>query len=255
MYFANMNFSFFSTTINHNDKEKSKDYRNVVIIQIIIIVMGLVLSTFTDFDNPEPKDKLIITIFSGFGAVYAFLLWDLLKDFTKSRVLVRLVLIILIFITILGLLGEFPYYKFLEISNRRAYLLLIHGLLFPIEVTIIGFAIKDLFSGNKFSMGKLWGAACVYLMIGISFGSLYDLINIIRYSALGVEISLGLASYAESIYYSFNILGGLDTAYPNPIKLVRNIGVIEAVWANLYAILIIGKLLGLPALKQTKPES
>ena len=103
-----------------------------------------------------------------------------------------------------------------------------------------------MFSGNQFSVGKLWGAACVYLMIGISFGSLYDLINIIVPESFGVPITLGLESYSESIYYSFNILGGLDTAYTSPTKLVRNIGVIEAVWANLYAILIIGKLLGLP---------
>jgi hypothetical protein len=244
-----MNPGFFSTTILHNEQEKSKDYRNVVIMQILIIVLGLVLSTFANFANPDAKDKLIITIFSGFGAIYTFLLWDLLKDFTKSRVLVRIVLVILVFVTILGLLGEFPYYQVLAIDNRQSYLLLIHGLLFPIEVIIIGFAIKDLFSGSQFSVGKLWGAACVYLMIGISFGSLFDLINIIQPQSFGELISPGFASYSESIYYSFNILGGLDTAYPTPIKLVRNIGVIEAVWANLYAILVIGKLLGLPVKK------
>jgi len=241
-----MKFSFFSTIITHTEKEKRKDYRNIVFIQVIIIVLGLVLSTFTDFDNPGARDKLVITIFSSFGAVYAFLLWDLLKNFTKSRALIKLFLALLVFITILGLLGEFPYYKILDIENRRMYLLLIHGLLFPIEVTVIGFAIADLFSGQVFNMGKLWGAACVYLMIGITFGSLYDLINIISPAAFGVELSLGLSSYSESVYYSFNILGGLDTVYPNAIKLVRNVGVIEAVWANLYAILIIGKLLGLP---------
>lgn len=241
-----MKLNFFSTIIDHNEREKSKDFRNVVFIQVLIIVSGLVLSTFTNFSEPEAKDKLIITLFSGFGALYAFLLWDLLKDFTTSRILVRVVLGMLFMITILGFLGEFPYYKILDIQNRRAYLLIIHGLLFPIEVIIIGFAIRDLFSGKQFSVGKLWGAACVYLMIGISFGSLYDLINIIVPESFGVPITLGLESYSESIYYSFNILGGLDTAYTSPTKLVRNIGVIEAVWANLYAILIIGKLLGLP---------
>jgi hypothetical protein len=249
-----MNLKFFSTIISHNEREKSKDYRNVVIIQMLIIISGLVLSTFTNFANPAGKDKLIITLFSSFGVVYAFLLWDLLKDFTKSRILVRGVLVILVCITILGFLGEFPYYKILNITDRRAYLLLIHGLLFPIEVIIIGFAIRDLFSGNEFNIGKLWGAACVYLMIGISFGSLYDLLNIIQPGSFGIILTMGLESYSESIYYSFNILGGLDTAYPNPTKLIRNIGVIEAVWANLYAILIIGKLLGLPVAKNSQNQ-
>jgi len=87
----------------------------------------------------------IITIFSGFGVVYSFLLWDLLKDLTKSRTLVRIVLATLVFIALLGFLGEFPYYKILDIQDRRAYLILIHGLLFPIEIIIIGYSIRDLF--------------------------------------------------------------------------------------------------------------
>lgn len=247
-----MNLGFFSTKTNQSNTEKHKDYRNVVFVQICIVCLGLILSAYADFENPQAKDKLIITIFSAFGAVYTFFLWDLLKDFTKSRNLVRVVLVLLLFITILGLLGEFPYYRILEISDRRSYLLLLHGLLFPIEVIIIGFAIRDLFSGKTFSSTKLWGAACVYLMIGISFGSLYDLINIASPGAFGVPLALGLGSYSESIYYSFNILGGLDTAYPNPIKLVRNIGVIEAVWSNLFTILIIGKLLSLPGRSQLR---
>lgn len=164
----------------------------------------------------------------------------------------RIVLVVLFIITLLGLIGEFPYYKLIEIPNRRVYLLFIHGLLFPIEITVIGFAIRDLFTGNVFNLGKLWGAACVYLMIGITFGSLYDLINIIDPHAFGVALSLGLQSYSESIYYSFNILGGLDSTYNNTTQLVRNIGVIEAVWGNLFAILIIGKLLGLPPAVKNK---
>ena len=242
-------FRFLSNNASNQEKEKKKDYRNVVIIQVVIIVSGLVLSTFTNYTQPAFSDKLIITLFSGFGAFYSFLLWDLLKDFTTSKLLIGVFLIVLIAIVIIGLLGEFPFYQILEIENRRMYLFGLHAGLFPIEITVIGFAIRDLFSGNVYTQSKLWGAAAVYLMIGISFASLYDLINIANPGILGIELSLGLGSYSEFIYYSFNILGGLDTAYPNPSPLLRNLGVIEAVWANLYAILIIGKLLGLPSKK------
>lgn len=232
------------------EKEKKKDYRNVVIIQIIIVVSGLVLTTFTNYEEPAFKDKLIITLFSGFGAFYAFLLWDLLKDFTTNRKLIGVVLFALSTITIVGLMGEFPFYKVLEIENRREYLFGLHAALFPIEVIVIGYAIRDLFSGNVFTPSKLWGAAAVYLMIGISFGSLYDLLNIAMPGALGTDLTLGIESYSECIYFSFAILGGLDNAYQEPAQLLRNIGVIEAVWGNLFAILIIGKLLGLPPKKE-----
>ncbi len=239
-------------SVNELLREKQKDYRNVVIMQIVIVVSGLLMSEFLSKESNPQVRKLVISIFSGFGAVYSFLLWDMLRNFTNQQWLIKLILIVLSAIVITGILGEFPYYQIIEINNRPLYLFILHGALFPIEVTIIGFAIRDIFSGKVLSPDKLWGAACIYLMIGISFGSLYDLISILNPSSLGVKLELGMPSYTENIYYSFNILGGLDTAYPNPIRLVRNIGVIEAVWGNLFVILIIGKLLTMPRKSKKK---
>jgi predicted neutral ceramidase superfamily lipid hydrolase len=160
-------------------REKQKDYRNVVVIQIVIIILGLTLSQFL------LEGTQVTTIFSSFGAVYAFLLWDMLRNFTRSVLLVRIYLAILVSIVCTGVLVEFPYYTILEVPNRQIYLLIIHGLLFPIEVTVIAFAIRDIFSSEFLTPDKLWGSACIYLMIGISFGSLYDLICIINPGSMG----------------------------------------------------------------------
>jgi hypothetical protein len=115
-------------------REKQKDYRNVVILQVLIVTLGLTLSGPILEDGTSSTSKLIISIFSGFGGLYAFLLWDLLRNFTKSKTLILIILFVLIGITIFGILIEFPYYKVLEIENRQAALLTIHGLLFPIEI-------------------------------------------------------------------------------------------------------------------------
>jgi hypothetical protein len=226
-------------------KEKTKDYRNIVLIQVSIIIFGLTLSEPLLSDPKSEVSKLIIAVFSFFGAVYAFLLWDLLRNFTRSRLLIQVILGVLCFIVVLGVLVEFPYYQVIEIGDRRTYLLVLHGLLFPIEVTVISFAIRDLFSGGFFTADKLWGAASVYLMIAISFGSLYDLISIARPGSLGVNIELGLPNYAECVTFSLGTLGGVDAGL-NPTRLIRNISIIEAVWGSIYGMLIIGKLLGLP---------
>ncbi|HMJ68639.1 MAG TPA: hypothetical protein VK508_07080 [Cyclobacteriaceae bacterium] len=226
-------------------REKTKDYRNIVIIQIIIVVFGLTLSEPLLADSRSPQSKLIITLFSFFGAAYAFLLWDLLRNFTTSRKLLVSIIAVLSGIVVTGILVEFPYYQILEVTDRRTYLLVIHGLLFPIEITVISFAIRDLFSGGFFTADKLWGAACIYLMIGISFGSLYDLISIAVPGSLGAPIELGLPNYAECVSYSLGILGGVDAGLL-PSRLIRNISILEAVWGSIYGMLIIGKLLGLP---------
>lgn len=230
-------------------REKQKDYRNIVVIQIIIAVTGFSLAEVL-FQEPSLARNLTITLLSGFSAVYAFLLWDLLRNFTNNQVLIRGILGLLTVIVVFGTMVEFPFYQILEFENKQVPLLIIHGLLFPVEITIISFALRDLFSGKYISSDKLWGAACVYLMIAISFGSLYDLINIMRPGSLGADLPLGLPGYLECLYYSFNILGGLDTVYNDPTRLVRNLGVVEAVWGNLFVVLIIGKLLTMPR----KPE-
>ena len=229
-------------------REKQQDYRNVVITQVIIVIFGLTLSGPVLEDSTSSLSKLIITVFFGFGTMYNFLMWDLLRNFTKSRFLIIAIFIILIGMIIFGILTEFPYYKILNI-DRQVTLLIIHGLLFPVEITIIGFAIRDIFMSQYFTPDKLWGSAAVFLMIGISFGSLYDLLCTVNPGSLGATIELGFPTYSECVNYSFCILGGLDTGYPNPSRLIKNISVFEAVWSTLFSVLIIGKLLGLP-----KPE-
>ena len=227
--------------------EKLKDYRRVVIVQMLIVVLGMIIAALFDPGSKEGPGLVANLVFSGFGAFYAFLLWDMLRNFTSNLLLIDIIFFTLIIIVIVGIIVENPFYQFIPDQHRRAFLMAIHGTLFPIEVLVIAYTIKDVFSGKFMSTERLWGAACVFLMIGISFGSLFDLINIIEPGSLGEDLPLGLPSYTECIYYSFNVLGGLDTAYPNPSKLVRNLGVIESVWGNLFTVLIIGKLLTLPS--------
>lgn len=226
-------------------KEKTKDYRNIVLIQVVIIVFGLTLSGPILEDSTSAYAKFVISVFSFFGALYTYLLCDLLRNFTRNQALL-IVIFTLLTVTIgIGILAEFPYYKIIEITNRRALLLTVHGLLFPIEVTVIAFAIRDIFSGSHLTPDKLWGAACVFLMVGISFGSLYDLLTIAYPGGLGTQVELGFPNYSECVTYSFCVLGGMDSGH-EPVKLIRNIATLEAVWGNLYGMLIIGKLLGLP---------
>ncbi|MFZ6009698.1 MAG: hypothetical protein ACOYXT_05060 [Bacteroidota bacterium] len=227
-------------------REKQKDYRNVVIVQIIVIVLCVTLSEFIINGSHTPAGKLVLTLFSFFGAVYAFVLWDLLRDFSQNRILINTILIVLLTIVVVGTLVEFPYYQILKVPNRQLYLLTIHSLVFPIEVTVIGFAIRDIFSGEFLTPDKLWGSASIFLMTGMCFGSLYDLICIVQPGSLGEVYEAGIPNYSECATYSLSVLGGMDPGHPNASRLIRNISILEAVWANLFVVLIIGKLMGLP---------
>jgi len=45
----------------------------------------------------------------------------------------------------------------------------------------------------------------------------------------------------------------MDPGHPNAARIIRNISVLEALWSNLFVVLIIGKLMGLP--RPPKPDS
>src|SRR5205809_806565 len=115
-----LNFSFQRVLSKLElQREKTKDYRNVVLIQIIIIVFGLTLSEPLLADSKSDVSKFIITIFSFFGATYAFLLWDMLRNFTQSRMLIVVIFIVLIGIVVTGTLVEFPYYQIIHVADRQ----------------------------------------------------------------------------------------------------------------------------------------
>ncbi|MBS1487438.1 MAG: hypothetical protein JST43_07590 [Bacteroidetes bacterium] len=244
-----MLFSSFSLknllSLRELEQEKAKDYRNIVILQVVIITFGLTLTQPILEDSKSELSKFIITVFSFFGVLYTYLLCDLLRNLTRSKLLLITIYSLLIGSVGLGLLAEFPYYQVILISNRQALLLFVHGLLFPIEVIVIVHAMRDIFTGSHLTSDKLWGAACVFLMVGISFGSLYDILTIIKQGGLGKTIELGFPNYSECINFSFCILGGVDHGL-EPEKLIRNISTLEGVFGSLYGMLIIGKLLGLP---------
>lgn len=228
------------------DNEKRKDYRNVVILQFLIIFSALLLNDILKIAGIENTYIFRDILFLALGGIYVLVLWDLLRNFTQNRILVHAMFYIILSAYVLALVTVNPIWKVFEGEEQRPYLFIIHFVLFSVEATVIYFAIIDMFSGNKLSQEKLWGSACIYLMIGISFGSVYDLINIANPGSLGATLALGLESYTACIAYSMTILGGQDPAFPDAIPLVYNLGIIEAVWSNLFIVLLVGRLLGQP---------
>lgn len=241
--------NFLLTTLQGDalSREKKKDYRNVVILQFCIICSALLLKDILEMVGLENSYVIRDILFLFFGGIYVLILWDLLRNFTTNKMLIVALFFLIMGTYIFALFTVNPLWQVFETDQeKQPSLFFIHLVLFIVEATVIVFAIFDIFGGNKMSQEKLWGSACIYLMIAISFGSVYDLINIVNPGAMGVPIKLGLESYTSCIAYSLTILGGQDPPFANPIPLIANIGIIESVWANLFIVLLVGRLLGQP---------
>ena len=231
------------------DAEKRKDFRNVVILQFLIIGSALLLNDILRMSGMGEESSFVFRdiLFLALGGLYVLIMWDMLRNFTNNKILIVSLFILIMGTFCLALLVVNPILKLFDTEReQQPYLFFIHLILFAVEATVIFFAILDIFAGNKMSQEKLWGSACIFLMIAISFGSVFDLINIAKPGSMGVPIKLGLESYTACITYSMTILGGQDTPYPNAIPLVTNLGIIEAVWSNLFIVLLVGRLLGQP---------
>ncbi len=244
----------YLTHIQHKDlntkelnEEKKKDFRNIVFLQIIIIVSAMLLKETLALCGVSLATSNMIRdfLFLITGGLYVFVLWDLLRDLTKSNVLIISMLVLIILGLGVAFFAVNPVYEFFDNDTKRPYLFFVHLSLFIIETTVIYHCVYDIFSGKKLSVEKIWGSACIYLMIGISFGSLYDLVNIVKPGSMGIPLAQGLESYTVCIYYSMTIIGGHD-AFLEAIPLIQNLGIIEAVWSNLFIVLLVGRLLGKP---------
>ncbi len=240
-YFAVMESHIPEMSASELAAEKTKDYRNILVLQFIVIVIYFTLEEvlrIVGLLSVIPYKNLIFLAAAG---AYFFLLWDMLRNFISSRMVIGGSFGLLMFDYFLGVLGENPFYQL--ITQPRPFYFFIHTTLMSIEWMVIYFVIRDLFTASRTTSDKLWCSACLYLTIGITFGSLYDLLNIIQPGSFGRPVPVGFNSYIEGIYYSIAILGSGQPPYPNASALHRSIGILQSVWNNLYLVLLIGRVL------------
>lgn len=228
--------------------EKKKDYRNIVYLQVLIVLSAMLLKEILAISSVEValSNKIRDILFLILGGMYVFVLWDLLRNLTTNNKLIMGLFGLIVFGLTVAFFTVNPVYDFFDSNDaKRPYLFFVHMSLFIVETIVIYHCVNDIFTGKKLSAEKIWGAACIYLMIGISFGSLYDLVNIAQPGSMGLNLSQGLESYTVCIYYSMTIIGGHDATLETS-ALIQNLGIIEAVWSNLFIVLLVGRLLGKP---------
>lgn len=225
-------------------REKLKDYRNIVVIQVAVITILMTLEDLLAGIGFVDIQKWVYTLFIAFAGFYLLLLWDMMRNFTNNMLIVRGSLAWLMVLFVLGAMGENPFQRLLD--NPRPYYIFIHTSLTIIQGYVISLSIRDIFARGGVTSDKLWGSACVYLMIGFVFGDIFDLLNLLKPGSFGVEIPVGFASYLGGVYFSYATLGGVDAGYDHMSRLVRNVSVIESLFGNLYLVFLIGRILGLP---------
>jgi hypothetical protein len=118
-------------------------------------------------------------------------------------------------------------------------------LLFSVSSAVI--ATRHVFGGTKVDSNLIFGAMCVYLLMGLIWAILYGLIfQFLPGSFNGIEGVDGMVPMDTLLYYSFVTLASLGYGDITPVApLARTLAYLEAVGGQLYIAIMLAGLVGL----------
>jgi hypothetical protein len=128
-----------------------------------------------------------------------------------------------------------------------------------VVLTLVTFSIlvEVLRSKSPIPNHIIWGAIAVYLLIGISFASLYHLTYLITSGSFyyGVDPSVVL-SFSDFMYFSFVTLATLGYGDIIPITAqARSFAILEAITGAFYLAVLIAKIVSLTTGQQEQKKS
>jgi len=221
--------------------EKIRDFKRVVLAQAAILITLFILELFTWLAFPLYLELAETLFFMALGA-YAFLLWDMLRNYTTSRRIITLNFIFIMGVFVAGFICVNPFWPMELSTPYRVMLVIIQGCLLTVECFVIGFTIREFFKRDLDLPIKLWGAAALYMMIGMTFGSVYEILCILQLDCLGVDTPLRTIAMMKRVGYSFMVLCGMDIPY-NVTPLINSITTIESLFGEIFIVLIVGRFL------------
>jgi hypothetical protein len=118
---------------------------------------------------------------------------------------------------------------------------------FVFDVFIVVVIFRRVFSNNEPNSETVFGALCIYLLVGFTFASLYGMVAAIQPKAFYLDPLTNLhlvPNRFDFIYYSFATVTSLGAAGITPVSgPARSLSVIEAILGVLYLAVLIARLM------------
>ncbi len=118
---------------------------------------------------------------------------------------------------------------------------------FAFDLFIVVVIFRRVFAKHVPNTETIFGAMCIYLIVGFSFASLYQMVATVQPRAFYLDPVSNLRQVPnrfDLIYYSFGTMTSLGAAGMTPVSdQARSLSVIEAILGILYLAVLISKLM------------
>jgi Ion channel len=143
-----------------------------------------------------------------------------------------------------ALLGRILLYEF--DASALSVVRITFSLAFDLFIVVVIF--RRVFSHQKPNAETVFGALCIYLLVGFGFTSIYGLISSFDPLAFHLDPATNLHKIPDRfdfIYYSFGTISSLGAAGITPVSgEARSLTVIEGILGVLYLAVLISRLMG-----------
>jgi hypothetical protein len=119
---------------------------------------------------------------------------------------------------------------------------------FVFNVFIVVVIFRRVFSHAEHNAETIFGALCIYLLVGFGFASVYGMIATLQPRAFYLDPLTNLHTVPDRmdfVYYSFGMMTSLGASGITPVSAeARSLSVIEAILGVLYLAVLISRLVG-----------
>jgi Ion channel len=119
---------------------------------------------------------------------------------------------------------------------------------FVFDLFIVIVIFRRVFTWDQPNSETIFGALCIYLLVGFAFASIYGMIAVIQQKAFYLDPLTNLHKIPDRfdfIYYSFATMTSVGAVGITPVSApARSLSVIEAILGVLYLAVLIARLMG-----------
>jgi multisubunit Na+/H+ antiporter MnhC subunit len=154
---------------------------------------------------------------------------------------------LLVFAILLGAPAMAQHIWILKAANPSVLAMTNIVLSFCFDVFVVCVVLKRIFARDHSNSETIFGALCIYLLVGFSFASLFHLLSVVRPGAFYFDPHANFRTVPQRfdfVYYSFGTITSLGAPGITPVSAhARSLTIVEAILGVLFLAVLVSRLM------------